>query len=92
MGRQAVATLAFDVDEAGHPVRIRVQEATEPVWGEQAVSFVRRWQFSPANKNGRPVSIPCTLDLVWGEKEFTVNSLRVAAATFGAIQSQIAQR
>ena len=92
MGRQAVATLAFDVDEVGHPVRIRVHEATEPVWGEQAVSFVRRWQFSPANKNGKPVSIPCTLDLVWGEKQFTVNSLRVAAATFGAIQSQVAQR
>lgn len=92
MGRQAVATLTFNVDETGHPVGIRVQEATGPVWGDQAISFVRRWQFSPANKNGRPVSIPCTLDLVWGEKEFDSNSLRLAAATFGAIQSQIAQR
>jgi TonB family protein len=92
MGRQAVVTLTFNVDENGHPVGIRVQEATEPVWGDQAVSFVRRWQFSPAYRNGRPVRMPCTLDLVWGEKEFNSNSLRVAAATFRALQSQIAQR
>ena len=29
MGRQAVARLAFDVDEGGHPVRIRVREARD---------------------------------------------------------------
>ena len=92
MRRQAVVTLTFKVDETGHPVGIRAKEATEPVWGDQAVSFVRRWQFSPAYRNGRPVSIPCTLDLVWGEKEFPSDSLRVAATTFGAIQGQIAQR
>ena len=79
MGRQAVATLAFDVDEAGRPVRIRIQEASEPVWGEQAVSLVSRWQFSPAEKDDKPVSTPCMVDLVWGEKEFTPNTLRAAA-------------
>jgi TonB family protein len=86
MGRQGVARLAFIVDEAGHPVRIRVQEASEPVWGEQAVSLVRRWQFSPAKKDDKPVSTPCTVDLVWGEKEFTRNSLRVAATELGALR------
>ena len=86
MGRQAIATLAFDVDETGHPVRIRVQEASEPVWGEQAVSLVRRWQFSPAKKDDKPVSTPCTVNLVWGEKEFTQNSLRVAATELAALQ------
>ena len=86
MRRQAVARLAFDVDVAGHPVRIRVQQASEPVWGEQAVSLVRRWRFSPAKKDDKPVSAPCTVDVVWGGKEFTQNSLRVAAAEFGALQ------
>jgi TonB family protein len=85
MGRQAVVTLAFDVDEAGHPMLIRVQEATEPIWGGEAVSFVRNWQFSPARRNGTPVRIPCTIDLVWGEKQFTQHSLQVAAATFRAL-------
>jgi TonB family protein len=91
MGRQAVVTLAFDVDEAGHPMLIRVQEATEPIWGGEAVSFVRNWQFSPARKNGTPVRVPCTIDLVWGEKQFTQHSLQVAAATFRALAG-IAER
>jgi TonB family protein len=86
MGRQAVARLVFEVDEAGHPVRIRVQQASEPVWGEQAVSLVRRWQFSPAKKDDKLVSTPCTVDLVWGEKEFTRNSLHAAATELGALQ------
>ena len=85
MGRQAVVTLAFEVDEAGHPMLIRVQEATEPIWGGEAVSFVRNWQFSPARKNGTPVRVPCTIDLVWGERQFTQHSLQVAAATFRAL-------
>ena len=79
------ARLTFDVDETGHPVRIRVQEASEPEWGEQAVSLVRRWQFSPANKDDKPVSTPCTVDLVWGEKEFTQSSLREATTELRAV-------
>jgi TonB family protein len=86
MGRHAVARLAFDVDEAGHPVRIRVQKASEPVWGEAAASLVRGWQFSPAKKDDKPVSTPCTVDLVWGEKELTQNSMRAAAAEFGSLR------
>jgi TonB family protein len=85
MGRQAVVKLVFEVDEAGHPILIRVQEASEPIWGGEATSFVRDWQFSPARKNGIPVHVPCSIDLVWGEKQFTQHSLQVAAATFGAL-------
>ena len=92
MGRQAVVTLAFEVDEAGHPVLIRVQEASEPIWGSEAASFVRNWQFSPARKNGTPVRVPCTIDLVWGEKQFTQRSLQVAGATFGALVNGVAER
>jgi TonB family protein len=85
MGRQAVVTLAFEVDEAGHPVLIKVQEATEPIWGGEAASLVRNWRFSPARQDGRPVRVPCTIDLVWGEKQFTQQSLNVAAATYRAL-------
>jgi TonB family protein len=92
MGRQAVVTLTFEVNEAGYPMLIRVQEASEPVWGAEAASFVRNWRFSPARKNGAPVRVPCTIDLVWGEKQFTQHSLQVAAATFGALVNRIAER
>jgi len=92
MGRLAVVTLAFEVDEAGHPLLIQVQEASEPIWGAEAASFVRDWQFSPGRKNGVPVRVPCTIDLAWGEKQFTQDSLQVAAATFGALINGIADR
>jgi outer membrane biosynthesis protein TonB len=85
MGRQAVVTLAFEVDEAGRPELIRNQDASEPIWGGEAASFVRRWRFAPAKKDGMPVRVPCTIDLVWGEKQFTPKSLEVAAATFRAL-------
>ena len=38
MGRQAVVKLAFEVDEAGHPTLMRVQEASKPIWGGEAHS------------------------------------------------------
>jgi TonB family protein len=92
MGRQAVVTLAFEVNEAGHPMLIHVQEASEPIWGGEAASLVRNWRFSPARKNGVAVRVPCTIDLVWGEKQFTQHSLQVAAATFGALVNGITER
>jgi TonB family protein len=92
MGRQAVVTLAFEVDEAGHPMLIRVQEAAEPIWGSEAASFVRNWQFSPARKNGTSFRVPCTIDLVWGEKQLTQSSLQVAGETFGALVNGMAER
>jgi TonB family protein len=92
MGRQAVVSLEFQVDEAGHPILIHVQEATNLEWGEEAASIVRHWQFSPARKDGIPVRVPCTVDLVWGEKQFTADSLRVAAVTFVALTNEVAER
>jgi len=65
MGRQALVTLLFDVDEAGRPVRFHVTSAGEPVWGNEAISVVNGWRFVPGGENGNAVSVPCTVDLVW---------------------------
>lgn len=75
MGRQALVTLSFDIDQSGRPVRFRIEASTEPVWGAEAISFVRRWRFSPGTRDGYPVEVPCKLYLAWGEKPFTVRSL-----------------
>lgn len=82
MGRQALVTLSFDVDRVGRPVHFQIQRATEPVWGDEAISFVEKWKFLPGIKNGNPVSTPCTLDLVWSEREFTASSLAWASTAF----------
>jgi hypothetical protein len=51
---------------------------------------VRQWRFSPARKTGNLVNVPCTLDLLWGERELTEGSLLKAreAFEFAAIQRQ----
>ena len=75
LGRQAVVTLSFDVDETGRSVRFQFERPTQRMWGNEAISIVSRWQFSPGSKDGKPVIVPCKLDLVWGEKHFTEDLL-----------------
>jgi TonB family protein len=71
IGRLATAQLTFDVDEHGVPANFRIPNASEPVWGSEATALVGQWRFTPATKNGIPVSVPCTVELVWGERELT---------------------
>ncbi len=71
MGRKATVTLSFDVDEHGRPVNLQVQNMSDAAWGAEAIDLVRYWQFQPGAKDGDPVSVPCTLNLVWGEGNLT---------------------
>lgn len=71
IGRLATAKLNFYVDEHGMPVNFTVVSSSEPVWGSEATALVGRWRFTPAMKNGIAVSVPSTVELVWGEKELT---------------------
>lgn len=71
IGRLAAAKLTFDVDEHGVPANFQVANATEPVWGTEATALVGQWRFTPGMKNGIAVPVPCTMELVWGEKELT---------------------
>ena len=75
MGRQALVILSFAIDQSGQPVKFRIETATEAVWGAEAISFVRRWRFSPGTRDGYPVEVPCKLFLAWGDKPFTDHSL-----------------
>ena len=84
MGRQAFVRLSFDVDENGHPTRFRVERASAPVWGNEAIAVVSGWRFAPGSKDSAPESAECTLDLVWAEKQFTQESLVRAREEFGA--------
>jgi TonB family protein len=71
IGRLATAKLTFDVDEQGVPAHFQIPNASEPVWGSEATALVGQWRFTPAMKNGIAVPVPCTVELVWGEKELT---------------------
>jgi TonB family protein len=69
--RQAAVTLSFDVDQHGLPVKFQIVRASNPIWEDEAIAVVRGWRFAPAVKDGLPVSAPCTVDLIWGQKTLT---------------------
>ena len=76
VGRLASATIAFEVGENGHPKHFTVQGSSEELWGHEAIALVSQWQFRPATKNGDPVPAQCVLELVWGPRTLTSESLR----------------
>jgi TonB family protein len=80
IGREATATVAFDVDEHGLPVNLQVLNASHPIWGPEAMAVVREWQFAPGMKYGAPVSVLCTVDLVWGPTNLSTQALQWAVA------------
>jgi TonB family protein len=69
--RQAWATVTFDVDENGFPRNFEAPAASLELWKNQAIALVSHWRFTPGMKDGKPVSVPCTLDLMWGQRNLS---------------------
>jgi TonB family protein len=84
IGREATATVAFDVDEHGIPVNLQVLAASHPIWGPEAMAVVQEWQFVPGMKYGAPVAVLCTVDLVWGPTNLSQQALEWAVAQLSA--------
>jgi TonB family protein len=80
MGRFAAVRLTFDVDESGVPVHFRVERASEAIWGVEAIGVVGKWRFKPGERNGMPVSVPTTVDMIWGERNLTESALKFLEA------------
>ena len=79
---RSAGQLLFDVDQDGRPAHFWVQNASEPVWGGEAIELVRGWRFKPGVKSGVPVVMPCTLELVWGQRDLSASVLaQLSAAT-----------
>ena len=55
-GVEGIAVVRFDVDENGRPSNIEVPfSIPHPDFGRNAQDAVRRWTYTPAMKDGRPV-------------------------------------
>lgn len=78
VGRQAWAVVSFDIDENGFPGKLEASDASVELWKEQAIALLRDWRFTPGMKDGKPVSVRCTLNLVWGDRHLT--AAQIAAA------------
>jgi TonB family protein len=75
MGRLATARLRFEVDEHGVPSHFKIPNASEAIWGSEAMALVGQWRFTPGMRNGIAVPVPCTVELVWGKRELSASRL-----------------
>jgi len=71
IGRPATAVVGFDIDEQGRPSNIQVQTASDPMWGSQATDIVKEWRFKPGTKDGKPLPVPCSIELMWGPRKLS---------------------
>jgi TonB family protein len=62
----ATATVTFDIDEKGVPINLRIERASEDEWGSRVTEALGKWRFTPASKDGNPISVSCTMDFVRG--------------------------
>jgi TonB family protein len=61
-GKAGMATLSFDVDETGTPENFRMEESFGQPWESEVIAAAREWRFNPGLRDGKPISVRCTLD------------------------------
>jgi TonB family protein len=80
MRRFAAVRVSFDVNESGVPVHLHVESASEPIWGIEALTVLQPWRFKPGEKASVPVSVPGSIDLIWGERNLTPSPVETVEA------------
>jgi TonB family protein len=62
----ATATVTFDIDEKKVPVNVKIDKFSDDEWAGDVTDALKKWKFTPASKDGSPVSVSCTMDFVRG--------------------------
>jgi TonB family protein len=76
IGREGTAAITFTIDERGVPTRFQIANASEEMWGHEAIALLREWRFKPGTKDAKPVPVPAKFELAWGPLE--LNPQRIA--------------
>jgi TonB family protein len=63
----ATATATFNVDERGEAVDVHIDKSSDDEWSRDVTDAIGEWKFIPGSKNGKPISVSCTMDFVRGE-------------------------
>lgn len=58
------ATVSFEVDEHGKPVNLHADKSSDAKWEGKVLGALKDWRFDPGLKDGVPVVVPCTVNLV----------------------------
>jgi TonB family protein len=62
----ANATATFDVNEKGEAAGVHIDKASDDEWSRDVIEALGKWRFTPASKDGQPVSASCTMEFVRG--------------------------
>jgi len=57
MSRVPNATVSMEIDTLGNPDRIRIDAASLPEWGDDAIGAIGQWRFSPSLQSGTAVAV-----------------------------------
>jgi TonB family protein len=55
--------LVVDVDTQGHPANVRILRSLGMGLDEKAMEAVLRWKFRPGRRDGKPVTVPATIEV-----------------------------
>jgi periplasmic protein TonB len=66
-GRAAVATVEAVIGEDGQVRNVCVSSG-DPEWGRAVATALRKWQFKPGTKDGKPVPVLFSLTSTWGPR------------------------
>jgi TonB family protein len=62
----ATATVTFEINEEGLPINLQIEKSSEEAWARDVSDALSKWRFTPASKDGNPISVSCTMDFVRG--------------------------
>jgi TonB family protein len=64
-GIEGSVRLYAEINQSGQAVNVRVIGALDPGLDANAVEAVRKWRFRPALRDGKPVTVAATFDVVY---------------------------
>lgn len=60
---RGLVVMLVGINAKGHVERVHVMRSSNDAFQNSAVSTVKKWKFSPAKKNGKPVPVQVTVEM-----------------------------
>lgn len=65
-GQTGSVIISFDVSPNGVAENLHVVKSSSPAAESEVIRIVRGWQFQPGMIDGKPISVPCTMEFFEG--------------------------
>jgi TonB family protein len=74
-GRGGTVTVTLIVGTDGLPQNVNVNRSLSPAFDAAAVDAVKKWKFSPATYDGKPVKVPVEVEVEFHPRTITENPI-----------------